>query len=340
MWQNKSARRSSINTSTGVERLEQAFDSRLSAKVGRKNHLAAGVFRRDEALSPNWEVIDDSSHVPVNINSVALAEAGAVLSVDHKTGAVASVLAVTDETFAMDGVTLGVSGGGGTSNIKMGAPCNYEISLPDGTIKVNETYFDPSRFSYSMDSVGDVTLGYPASKSNHAPVLQHTVTSLTGKPLDIHYIRSDLGFATSFFFAGDAVGKVNWSGSAWELTESIWDASELTFTWDDATKTLTIDHPTVFGATVPMVASNRAEADINLSVHTATASSFSVAFENINGEVVNLGADVAFSFSRGKAVEKNPTGKLLVDIGRVQVLPSQVNSAAGNIWFLALNSNE
>jgi hypothetical protein len=308
----------------------------ISGNPGAPGFLCAAVMRRDTALSPDWAAIENSSHVPVNFSGVSLTNGGADLQVSHEVGAVGSALAVTDETFALDGVTLGCSGGGGTTNISIGVPCNYVVDLDNQTVEVNQRYLSPGRFSVSVATTGEVTLGHPPSKSNFLPVISHTTKGLSLEPLRPHYVRGGLGVATKLFLAASAKGLITAPGGVFTITKTPWVPADVSFSWDQPTQTLTVTHPTTFGNDAVSSISYTDTTAVNVSVFAVTPTSFSIRFRRIDDGVVTPGAMTAFSFQRGETVMKIPTGKLLVDLGRVQALASQVDSSSGNVWFLTL----
>lgn len=309
------------------------------SNTGEKSFVSGCVLRRNTAVSPEWGALDDSSHHPINFNSVALANAGADVQVSHKSGPVGSVLAVTDETFALDGVTLGSSGGGGTTNVSIGVPCNYEIDLDTLTVTCNSRYLQASRFTVTVATTGEITLGHPSSKSNFNPIISHTTKTLTAEKLSPHYLRGTLGGASKLFLTARAQGLVQAPSGVFAISNTAWVPSDVTFSWNDTTKELTVTHPTIIGNGAVNATSYSSSVAVHLAVYAVTSTSFVVKFTRVDAGVVTAGAMTAFSFERGDSVVKLPTGKLLVDLGRVQALASQVDSASGNIWFMSVQKD-
>lgn len=309
----------------------------------RGGYIVSGVARRDTSIAPNWEMIQDSTHKPMN--GLTAAGGSTDLILDFKSGPVGAMICGPDETFAKDGVCVGVSGGGGTALMSIGVPCTFEIDLATATIsKYNTRYFASSRFSVAVSgTTGGITITHPPSFSHFRPIVQHSAANSLSEPLLPHYVlNSGLGGGTTTLqLLGEAEGQVTYNGSSWGITTSAWTNAECTFSYDAGTGVMTVTHPPVVGSpglsVTPLIQSSGTFIAGAAAVPTATG--FQVRFRTLLDTVPTLVSGLGFLFSRGiSAPRKAPTGTLLVDVGRVQAAANQVDSSTGNVWIIGVNN--
>lgn len=306
----------------------------------------AGILRRDASVSPDWQTVSDSAHKPINWGGPV---SGTVdLRIEFKSGPVGSFVVCTDETFAKDGVTAGISGGNGAALISMGAPCTFEADVGNLTIsRYNARYFAQSRFAIAKNSSsGLITLSHPPSFSHQRPLVQYIPPSSVSESLLVHYVQNTgMGSgSTTLWLVGAAEGAVNFTGSQWSLAGSAWNASEVFFEYEEETGTLKVTHPRVLlsGGNSPRVQVSLGGAQTGayfLTAFDTHETGFKVRFRNHNNAVPTLNANMGFYFSRGMtAPRKNPVGSIMVDVGRVHVNMSHVNAPSGNLWCLGINN--
>lgn len=309
----------------------------------RGGYIVSGVARRDTSIAPNWEMIQDSTHKPMN--GLTAAGGSTDLILNFKEGPVGAMICGPDETFAKDGACFGISGGGGTALMSIGVPCTFEIDLATATIsKYNTRYFASSRFSVAVSgTTGGITITHPPSFSHFRPIVQHSAANLLSEPLLPHYVlNSGLGGGTTTLqLLGEAEGQVTYNGSSWGITTSAWTNAECTFSYDAGTGVMTVTHPPVVGSpglsVTPLIQSSGTFIAGAAAVPTATG--FQVRFRTLLDTVPTLVSGLGFLFSRGiSAPRKAPTGTLLVDVGRVQAAANQVDSSTGNVWIIGVNN--
>lgn len=316
-----------------------------TADVGsaRGGYVVAAVVRRDTSLSPNWETIEDGTHKPMNW--IGPNGGSSDLELRFKAGPVGSLICGPDETLAKDGVTVGISGGGGTAFMSMGAPCTFEVDLDTQTIsKFNSRYFASTRFSVAIGPTGGITLTHPASFSNYRPIIQYSASNSLAEHLIPHYVlNAGMAGSTTLQLIGEGEGNIIYNGSTWNILTSAWTSADCTFSYNGTTGDLTVTHPQCIGSPgikINSLVSGTGEFLV-ASVHPGfSATGFTARLRKLDGSAPTLGNGVGISFTRGlSAPRKVPAGKLMVDLGRVQVAVSQVNAPTGNVWILGVNNN-
>jgi len=119
---------------------QTAIDAALTGTPGSKYRVVAGVLRNAGAVD-YWQPINDSGHVPVNIDSVSTSTT--VISIDYTSlGAVKviSFVAVPDEAMAKAGFLMGTSVGLSSAQIELSSTKAFADYVSyNGTTWVSQT---------------------------------------------------------------------------------------------------------------------------------------------------------------------------------------------------------
>lgn len=137
-------------------------------------------------------------------------------------------------------------------------------------------------------------------------------------------------------------GRINYTGSAWAASNTPFPNADYTLTYDTATGILTVVHPNVSGNVQPQLTPySSAGESYNVSIveGSSTGVGFKAQFRKISDGSIPTGTptNMGFYFDRGvNAIDKNPSGKLLVDLGTVQVDMNDVDFQLGNAWIVGI----
>lgn len=324
-----------------LNRTEALKDGLLGGGVARGNPssnfaLSGAAFRRYVPDSPDWGMVQDATHIPVNSYSI---ETGVDVTIHYKGSKIGSLVCGSDESFAKDGVIVGASVGPDNAIVSLGAPCSFIIDLddPEAPVIFDDKFYDAVRFNVSIAPGGQVTISHPSRRLMQYPIVQHYSDNSLFEPLTVHYVASPSPGGFSCFLVGEAEGLISYSGSSWGISSSSWSTAEMTFSWDGATGVLTVTHPQVLGSPGINLTPLNNGATLNLSLSEVGATGFKVRFRRFDDTIPTLSSALGFYFSRGvSAIRKVPTGKLHVYLGHVQVNCNHVNYQFGNFWTLGL----
>lgn len=301
------------------------------------SYTIGGSIRRDTQFGPNWFVISDSAHHPINLSSV---DDGVNVVISHEGDSIGTMIVSPDETLATKCVSAGVSGGKTSSIVSMGAHCTalYDLDLLSAS-EYDEGLFDSSRFSATVSASGLVTLKHPASKSGKSRSVIHTNNSLSDGKIDTVNIQNQASGVTTFFLMSTVRGRLDYY-TAWGITNvpGFMSESDISFSHDSGTGELTVEHPICQSNEIPAISSYYSGSNpIRMPViKSHTKESFVVRFfDTTTGQVVKEpGVGMGFSFSRnGMLLTPGMSlGSVRVDAGPVQVDMNQVDVQGGNLW--------
>jgi hypothetical protein len=135
-------------------------------------------------------------------------------------------------------------------------------------------------------------------------------------------------------------GRINYTGSAWAASNTPFPNSDYTFAYDTVTGILTVTHPTIDGNVQPDITPyGNAAVDYVALPFASTGTGFQVKFRKLSDGSIPVGTptDMGFYFDRGlNAIDKTPNGKLIVDLGTVQVDMNDVDFPLGNAWIIGM----
>jgi len=324
---------SSNSLATRVTSLE---DDKVKGNDDKKYNVIAATVRRDTAINPNWQIISDSAHIPVNFTGVV---GGTELELDYLGSKIGTLIVAPDERAAACGVTVGGSVGATQAFVRAGVPCSFTIDLATNTITPDSRFFGASRFSVSVAGSGLITITHPQLQTNLKAIVQAYTDSSSAElriPFDVRTPSSGL---TTLFLLRRMAGRINYTGSVWGTSNSPFN-SLITSTYDTGTGILTVTHPTINGNVQPVVtAYGNAAVDYVPLVLASTGTGFQVKFRKLSDGSIPVGTptDMGFYFDRGfTALDQTPAGKLHVHIGHVQIDMSQWDFALSNLWISGL----
>lgn len=297
--------------------------------------LSGAAFRRYTPDSADWGMVTDATHIPVNTFSVTN---GVSVQINYKGNKIGSLICGPDESFAMDGVSVGGSVGPDNAIISMGAPCSFLVDFDNSNaITQDARYFDAVRFGCSISAGGQVTVTHPQRRLMQYPLVQHYASLSTNEKYNVHCVSSPSPDAFTCFLIGEAEGQIAYTGSAWAISSSMWGSSEVTLTYDAPNGTLTVVHPTVLGSPGISVDPLWNGSPVHTHVKDVSSTGFKVVFTKPDGTYPTLSSALGFLFTRGMSgIVKNPTGKLHVFLGNVQVNMNHVSYQFGNFWTIGL----
>lgn len=330
-----------VNLANGKTVQQDSAQSGLArGNDGVKYALSGAAIRRDTSLSPNWQAVSDTAHLPVNVSGVT---GGVDVNIQYKGSKIGSLIAGPDERFASDGVLVGASVSADNANISLGAPCSFFINLDSANaITFDTKFFDASRFEANIAASGLITITHPQRRLMQMPVCQHTSGGSLFEPLTPHYINTTSPGVTSLYLAGQAEGLISYNGSAWVIGSSSWSSSDISCSYNAATGELTVTHPALLGSPGCNITAWYNGEMINVSMKNVTTNGFVVVFRKASdNSIPAASAALGFYFDRGvSAIRKTPSGRLSVFLGHVQVNCDQVDYANGNFWFLSLMQDD
>lgn len=302
--------------------------------------LSGAAFRRNTKQSPDWQVITDPTHVPVNTLGII---GGTDLEISYEGKLIGSLICAPDESLAMDGVLVGGSVGPNRAIISMGAPCSFVVDLDnENSIKFDNKFFDISRFSVSISAGGQITISHPQRRMMQSPIVQFSAANSQFEFLVPHYVNEPSLGGFSFFLIGEAEGVIAYNGSKWIINSSAWINDgindEVLFNYDSVQGRLDVTHPQIIGSPGLSVDSIYNGAAVNAQIGPSKSpTSFSVFFRKPDGSVPSLSSALSFEFSRGmSAIRKKPSGKIKVYLGNVKVNCNHVDYEFGNFWTIGL----
>lgn len=307
---------------------------------GTKYALSGAAFRRYAPDSPDWTIVQDPTHIPVNTFSI---ENGIDVTIHYKGSKIGSLVCGPDESLAKDGVLVGGSVGPDRAIISLGAPCSFIVDLDDpaAPIVYDSKFFDAVRFGVAVSSGGQVTVTHPQRRLMQYPIVQHFSDNSSFEPLTVHYVSSPSPGGFTCFLVGEAEGLISYSGTAWTIGSSSWSTSELTFSWEASTGVLTVTHPQLLGSPGINITALDNGSTVFTSLSSVSGTGFKVKFRRQDNTIPTLSNALGFYFSRGmSAIRKAPTGKLHIYLGHVQVNCNHVSYEFGNFWTLGLMGDE
>ena len=307
---------------------------------GTKYALSGAAFRRYAPDSPDWTIVQDPTHIPVNTFSI---ENGVDVTIHYKGSKIGSLVCGPDESLAKDGVLVGGSVGPDRAIISLGAPCSFIVDLddPSAPIVYDSKFFDAVRFGITISSGGQVTVAHPQRRLMQYPIVQHFSDNSSFEPLTVHYVSSPSPGGFTCFLVGEAEGLISYSGTEWTIGSSSWSTSELTFSWEASTGVLTVTHPQLLGSPGINITALDNGSTVFTSLSSVSGTGFKVKFRRQDNTIPILSNALGFYFSRGmSAIRKAPTGKLHIYLGHVQVNCNHVSYEFGNFWTLGLMGDE
>ena len=318
------------------EKLRELESQEVIGNPSTSYNLVGVALRRDTTIDPDWFLISDTAHIPINVSDVSLVAPN--LQMSYTGEKIGTMIIAPDETLAADGATAGASVGADFCNISMGAPCSFVIDFDDSNaITFSSKYFDASRFSVSVGGGGLLTITHPERRLMQMPVIQHTASTSNQEGLTVHNIKASATSLTTCWLLGQAEGLISYSGSQWAISSSSWTTGQLTFSFNSGTGVLAVTHPTIVGSAGIYVTPWDNGGDIVCHVASVSATGFTAKFRKLDGTVPSLSTALGFYFSRGvSAFRITPTGKLHVDLGYVQVNMAHVDVTGGNLWTLGV----
>ena len=317
--------------------VEDALKTRAKGNTGKTYNLIGAAVRRDTLISPNWELVSDSAHIPINMSEPT---GGAELQLNYSGSKIGTLVVGADERFASCGVVVGGSVAANLALLRMGAPCSFTVNLADSAIGVDTRFFRLGRFGVSIAASGLITLTHPQRQTNLMPLIQYYNDSSSAELMFTFDIRAASAGTSTLFIKRRMAGRINFTGAAWAASNTPFPNSDYAFSYDTGTGVLTVTHPTISGNLQPQLTPyGNAAIDYVCLPLAATGTGFQVKFRKLSDGSIPVGTptDMGFFFDRGiSAIDKIPSGKLHVHLGHVQVDMNDVDFPLGNIWPLAV----
>ena len=336
----------------------------------RRHHLVAGVIRRDVGSTHtgiidanNWAFINDTTHIPLNINmslgdnpgttqgACELVNSGTNLKIHYFGKRLNSLVITPDETFAKKGLTCGNSTGYNLAILSFSAPCVFELDLQTLLLSnIDESIWGAkagnSRFGVTVSASGFVTISHPSMQN---PAFEALVSYKSSNSLadmfDPVYVETN-GGSTTCLMRGEFEGSIRFiSGSGWSVSSlASHDAADFTLLYDDASGVLTVTHPAAFGITSPTCQITGKIGSASGSVYRygvfdEVSTGFKVKIADDNGVVQQPNSSMYFSFNRGRTARvagSKLAGKLRCNIGTAQPLAKDITSSSGNFWIMGV----
>lgn len=316
--------------------VDAALHTRAKGNAGKTYNLIGAAVRRDRLISPDWHLVSDSAHIPVNM---AEPTGGVELQLNYTGSKIGTLVVGSDERLAACGVVAGGSVSADKAYLRMGAPCSYTVDLFTGEILFDARFFRLARFGVSIAASGLITLTHPQRQLNLMPLIQHFTESSSAELVFPFDIRASAVGITTLYIKRRFSGRINYTGAAWAASNSPYN-SDFTFSYDVPTGVLTVTHPAVTGNVQPGITPYSGAVDeYFVSALASSGTSFQVKFRKLTDGSIPVGTPtgMGFFFDRGiTATDKAPTGKLHVHLGHVQVDMNDVDFPLANIWPLAL----
>lgn len=302
---------------------------------GKSFISSGGAVRRNTAVSQDWQFVEDATHIPINCVGI---EQGVDLNIKYKGDKIGTLIAGPDESFARDGVLVGGSVGPRNALISAGAPCSFVIDFDNSNaITFDNKFFDAVRFTITKSVGGQLSISHPSRRLMMMPVVQHYGGDSLDSPLSVHYVSAPSAGGFTCFLIGETEGHISFNGSNWTIGSSSWTNSEMAFSYNATTGTLTVTHPSVLGSPSCTLTPWFNGSPLHVQMTDVGTTGFKVIFTKPDGTFPAVSAALGFYFCRGvSSIIKNPRGKLHVFLGHVQVNMNHVDYPNGNFWFHTL----
>lgn len=317
--------------------VDGALKTRAKGNTGKTYNLIGAAVRRDTLIAPDWHLVSDSAHIPINM---AEPTPGVELQLNYTGTKIGTLVVGADERLASCGVVVGGSVAANLALLRMGAPCSFTVNLADSAIGIDTRFFRLARFGVSIAASGLITLTHPQRQTNIMPLIQYYNDSSSAELMFTFDIRAASVGSSTLFIKRRMAGRINYTGSAWAASNSPFPNSDYTFSYDTGTGILTVTHPNISGNLQPQLTpyGNAADDYVCLPL-AATGTGFQVKFRKLSDGSTPVGTptDMGFFFDRGiSAIDKIPSGKLHIHLGHVQVDMNDVDFPLANIWPLAV----
>jgi len=300
-----------------------------------KSFISSGAaVRRNTAVSPDWQFVEDPTHIPINCVGI---EQGVDLNIKYVGDKIGTLIAGPDESFARDGVLVGGSVGPRSALISAGAACSFVIDFDNSNaITFDTKFFGAVRFGITKTASGQLTVTHPSRRLMQMPVVQHFAGNSMASVLNVHYVSAPSSGGFTCFLLGEAEGHISFN-AGWKIGSSTWTDAEMTYTYDALTGSLKVVHPTLVGSASCIVTPWSNGALVHTQLKNVSDTGFTVVFVKPDGTFPTESSALGFYFSRGlSSIIKNPRGKLHVYLGHVQVNMNHVDYPNGNFWFHTL----
>lgn len=322
--------------------VDDALKTRAKGNVGKTYNLIGAAVRRDTLISPNWQLVSDSAHIPINMSEPT---DGVELQLNYSGSKIGTLVVGADERLAACGVVTGGSVAANLALLRMGAPCSFLVNLNDlaGTpITTDSRFFRLGRFGVSVAVSGLITLTHPQRQMNMMPIIQRYTDSSASELMFVDDIRASSAGVSTLWIKRSMKGRINWTGTAWAASNAPFLNADFSFPYDAPSGVLTVTHPAVVGNVQTLVTSYGLSTDsYHVEAFDGTGTTFKVRFRKLSDGSVPVSAPIptnmGFTFDRGiSAADKVPSGKLHVHLGHVQVDMNDVDFPLANIWPLAV----
>lgn len=332
-------------TTAGGVKLYVTDRSPLGAKVsnGKTQSFIAGVVR---SSAGTWALIDDATHKNIGVTSIG--QSSLEVEINYTGGTSnGAFLAVPDETFALDGMTLGASSGTTQGRIRMAADLSLVLDVnSDVDISLRTGPFPAYHQNTGGTQVAATWNGTSKEiQVAHLPSVFDPIVGLNSvadaTTMLVASARRASGFTGIALYAPLA-GEIFYNGSAWQISskdtvEKGTDA-DYSFTWNVAGY-LTVTHPAVndrYTMTVSSRATGYPVAGLDLGT-----TSFRIYFKDWAGAAVTVpDTSMRAYFYRGLMRLTYPWKcQLTLLVPCVRVDPNNVASASANIWFANIFNN-
>lgn len=318
--------------------VDDALKTRAKGNAGKTYNLIGAAVRRDTLISPNWHMVSDSAHIPINMSEPT---DGVELQLNYTGSKIGTLVVGSDERLASCGVVAGGSVSADKAFLRMGAPCSFTVDLTTSDIGIDTRFYRLGRFGVSVSATGLITLTHPQRQLNLMPIVQYYTDSSSSELMFLYDIRAASAGTTTLWIKRRCAGRINYTGAAWAASNSPFN-SDFTFGYDTGTGILTVTHPTITGNVQPILTPYSGAVDeyfVSVVKGSATGTGFQVKFRKLTDGSIPVGTptDMGFYFDRGiSATDKVPSGKLHVHLGHVQVDMNDVDFPFANIWPLAV----
>lgn len=324
-----------------TEKVFEALVARAKGNPGVTYNLIGGAIRRDTTVSPNWEFISDNAHHLCNLLTIT---DGVEVGITYNGSKIVALVCGSDERWSSAGIQVGASVGASAANLRMGAPCTFTINL-DALPEVQEIgtdlrLFRVGRFSGSIAASGLITLTHPQRQTEQMPVVQWYSNSSSAEIATVFDLRASSAGVSTLYLKRRMAGRIEWTGIAWQASNTPFPSSAYSFSYDTGTGILTVTHPDVSGNVTPQLTPYGAAAVdyIPLNV-SSTGTTMVVKFRKLSDGSIPVGTptNMGFTFDRGEnAIDQTPNGRLHVDLGQVQVDMNDVDFPLGNAWIIGI----
>lgn len=315
----------------------ESVGSGAKGNADKTYNLIGAAVRRDTLISPNWQLVSDSAHIPINMTEPT---GGVELQLNYTGSKIGTLVVGADERLASCGVMTGGSVSADKAFLRMGAPCSFTVDLATQTIGIDTRFFRQGRFGVSISASGLITLTHPQRQLNLMPIIQYYNDSSSAELMFPFDMRAASVGTSTLWIKRRMAGRINYTGAAWAASNTPFPNTDYTFTYDTQTGILTVTHPTISGNLQPAITPyGNAAVDYVALPLAATGTGFQVKFRKLSDGSIPVGTptDMGFFFDRGiSAIDKVPSGKLHVHLGHVQVDMNDVDFPFANIWPLAV----